>query len=59
MKKGLNGAGGEVKNYDIDVTITRYDKGNVFARVMLVGLGQIHIDATVRLFTAEEREKLS
>ena len=43
MKKGLNGAGGEVKNYDIDVTITRYDKGNVFARVMLVGLGQIRL----------------
>ena len=59
VKKGLNGAGGEVENYDIDVTITRYDKGNAFARAMLVGLGQIHIDATVRLFTAEEREKLS
>ena len=58
-RKVLNGAGGEVENYDVDVTITRYDKGNAFARAMLAGLGQIHIDATVRLFTAEEREKLS
>ena len=48
-----------MENYNIDVTTTRYDKGTAFARAMLIGLGQIHIDATVRLFTAEEREKLS
>ncbi len=28
---------------------TRFDRGNAFARAMLAGLGQIHIDATVEL----------
>lgn len=37
---------GEVK---IDMTFTTYDPGNSFARFMLAGLGQIHIDATVRV----------
>ncbi len=29
--------------------MTRYDKGSAFARFMLAGLGQIHVDATVSL----------
>jgi Domain of unknown function (DUF4410) len=31
------------------VNVTRYDKGNSFARFMLAGLGQMHIDAHVVL----------
>ena len=31
------------------VQLTRYDEGNAFARFMLAGLGQIHIDANVSL----------
>jgi hypothetical protein len=31
------------------INITRYDQGNAFARFMLAGLGQIHIDADVTL----------
>ena len=31
------------------VTIKTYDKGNAFARAMLAGLGQMHIDADVVL----------
>src|SRR6266852_4328343 len=31
------------------VTIKRYDEGNAFARFMLAGLGQMHIDADVVL----------
>ncbi len=31
----------------VDVTITRYKRGNAFARAMLAGLGQIHIDGEV------------
>jgi len=34
---------------DVTVQLTRYDKGNAFARFMLAGLGQIHIDGTVTL----------
>ena len=31
------------------IAFTRYDQGNAFARFMLAGLGQIHIDADVTL----------
>ena len=31
------------------VMITRYDEGSAFARAMLIGLGQMHIDAEVNL----------
>ena len=34
---------------DVTVTVTRYDEGSAFARAMLAGLGQIHIDGTVSL----------
>jgi hypothetical protein len=33
----------------IKIHFTRFDRGNAFARAMLIGLGQIHIDATVYL----------
>lgn len=31
----------------LTINFTRYDKGNAFARAMLAGLGQMHIDAEV------------
>ncbi len=34
---------------DVGVKLARYDRGNAFARFMLAGLGQIHIDAQVTL----------
>ena len=39
------------RSYQIVVLVTRYDKGNAFARSMLAGLGQMHIDGTVSVFT--------
>jgi hypothetical protein len=33
----------------IKLLFTRYDEGNAFARFMLAGLGQIHLDADVTL----------
>jgi hypothetical protein len=42
--------GATPKTYEVDVTLTRYEKGNAFARAMLAGLGQIHIDAVVTLY---------
>ena len=33
----------------LTVNFTRYDKGNAFARAMLAGLGQMHIDAMVNI----------
>lgn len=58
-KKSINSAGSEENAYEVDVNVTRYEKGNAFARAMHAGLGQIHIDARVRLLTGETHEKLS
>jgi hypothetical protein len=48
-RKALNGRDGEAKTYEVDLLLTRYDKGSAFARAMLAGLGQIHIEAEVTL----------
>ena len=36
-----------IPTVQVTVELTRYDKGSAFARAMLAGLGQIHIDARV------------
>jgi hypothetical protein len=48
-KVANNGADG-ARNYEVDVHLTRYEKGNAFARAMLVGLGQIHIEGKITLY---------
>jgi len=40
------------------LTFTRYDKGNAFARAMLIGLGQIHIDADLVFIDKETGKEL-
>ena len=35
--------------YKIEVAITKYDKGNAFARFMLIGLGQMYLYGTVEI----------
>ena len=42
----------DAETLHITVAFTRYDEGSAFARFMLAGLGQIHIDADV---TVEDR----
>ncbi|MBI3030497.1 MAG: DUF4410 domain-containing protein [Candidatus Rokubacteria bacterium] len=42
----------------VALTVTKYDKGNAFARFMLAGLGQIHIDGEVVLEDRERGEAL-
>ena len=54
-----NAANNDPKDCMVDVTITRYQKGNAFARAMLAGLGQIHIDANVKIFGGANKEKLA
>jgi Domain of unknown function (DUF4410) len=56
-KKLENSNAGEAREYEVDVVVTRYEKGNAFARFMLAGLGQIHIDAHVIVFTLPTKEK--
>lgn len=41
------------------VIINRYEEGNAFARAMLAGLGQMHIDADVVLYDHASQEKLT
>lgn len=54
-----NNGGSDVKQYSIDVRVKKYDKGNAFARAMLAGLGQMHIDALVAMYTLPENEKVT
>lgn len=49
QKKVSNPSSGQPRNFELDVTITRYEKGSAFARLILVGLGQIHIDGRILL----------
>ena len=44
QKKVNNPSSGQPRKFNIDVTITRYEKGSAAARAMAAGLGQIHID---------------
>ena len=37
------------KPFVVKVSITRYTEGNAFARFMLAGLGQMHLDASVEV----------
>lgn len=39
--------------YKVQVTITKYDKGNAFARFMLIGLGQMYLYGTVEIKQGE------
>ncbi len=58
-KQALNPASGEPKRYEINLTVTRYEKGNAFARAMLAGLGQIHLDGLIKVFEEASRTPLS
>lgn len=53
-----NQAAGEAQAYDVKVDITRYSRGNAFARAMLAGLGQIHIDGTVTITPSGTDQKV-
>lgn len=53
------GRGAQLERLDIDVLMTRYDKGSSVARFILAGLGQIHIDADVTLRDHDSGEVLA
>lgn len=58
-RQALNANAAEPRQYDIDVTVTRYEKGSAFARAMMAGLGQIHLDALIRIFETGSHTLLS
>jgi len=46
-------------SFRVDVEVTKYEKGNAFARAMLAGLGAMQIEATIRVFTMPEERKVA
>lgn len=50
---------GPARNYELVVSINRYDKGDAFARAMLAGLGQIHIDGVVSVYQQPGKNKVA
>ncbi len=56
-KKRLNSQAGVPQPYQFEVAITRYEKGNAFARFMLAGFGQIHIEAHIIVWSQPAKEK--
>jgi len=40
--------------FEVALRVSRYDKGNAFARAMLAGLGQMHIEGKVAVFHMPE-----
>ena len=38
------------RDFEVDLHLTRYDKGSAFGRAVFAGLGQIHIDGTVNVY---------
>jgi hypothetical protein len=45
--------------YEIDVQLTRYDKGSAFARGMMAGLGAMHIDGNVSVYQLPNRARIA
>jgi hypothetical protein len=43
----------------VKIVFTQYDDGNAFARFMLMGLGQIHIDGTVTFSDAASGQQIA
>jgi hypothetical protein len=45
---------GEPRTYQVDLMLSRYEKGSAFARAMLAGLGQMHIEGVARVYQMPE-----
>lgn len=55
----INAPAAAGKTLQATVELKRYDEGSAFARFMLIGLGQIHIDADVILSDFVSKDKLA
>jgi hypothetical protein len=49
-RKLTNAASTEPRSFQVVLRVTRYEKGNRFARAMLAGLGQIHLEGTISVY---------
>jgi hypothetical protein len=59
LRKAKYTGSADPRQYEVQTLVTRYDKGNAFARAMLAGLGQIHVDTHVTVLALPEREKVA
>jgi hypothetical protein len=57
-RKLKNPAAAEARQIEVLIYVTRYDKGNAFARAMLAGLGQIHLDGKISVYQLPDRTLL-
>lgn len=51
-------SGQRARKLQLDLTVTPYDKGNAFARGVLAGLGQIHLDGTAKLIELPGKKQI-
>lgn len=58
-KKMLNASTDEPRKYRVELLLTRYERGSAFARAMMAGLGQIHLDGTVSVFTEPDNTRVT
>ena len=49
-RKVPNTASSEPRSFQVVLRVTRYQKGNRFARAMLAGLGQLHLEGTISVY---------
>jgi hypothetical protein len=49
-RKVTNLRNGDPRSYEVYLHVTRYDRGNAFARFMMAGLGQIHIEGKIDVY---------
>jgi len=57
VKKKGTPCQGQQRDLVLNTKITNYDEGNAFARAMLAGLGQIHIDGDFTLAMASKQDE--
>lgn len=57
-RKVTNPQEGAPRTFEVQLFVSRYEKGNAFARAMLPGIGQIHVDGTISVFQMPAHELL-
>ncbi len=58
LKQKSGTVSAQPRSYKVNVNLTRYERGNAFARFMLAGLGQMHIDAHVTVLGLPDGEEV-
>ena len=57
-RKLKNAAAPSPRTMQVVLHVTKYEKGNAFARAMLAGLGQIHLEGTISVYQMPARTLL-